>query len=230
MVLLRGNFHIPPLGHGPIPEQVTHKNFKGLNAEIPSIRYKTPRLQEIEHKVRLILNACLTKGLDFYANTDHVINTSRTAQRIITEENLPITLIPGFEADPISSDPELNHILVLGVPPQTGETLTGLALRSLRRLADKHNGILIAAHPRRDLFWQRANLQNIYDGYETYNSGFDPPTFTRDTKLTPVSNTDAHNPTTLVQRPNHNLVNAKSNTPEDILQAIREGNNQPINH
>lgn len=223
MVALRGDFHVHPLGHGPLPESAAELNFHGPDPELPRAPLS---LERSRAKVRAMLHAAVAKGLDFMANTDHEANTSRLAFEVVEEERLPLVVIPGFEAAPISADPSLNHVLVVGVPPAPGQAVTGVSLGALRALADRHGGLLVAAHPERKWFFRRGLAMGAWDAVEVTNCGTGrryPPR----SNLPRLSNSDAHSPRALLERDCVTVVEAEANTQAAILDAVRRGRVAP---
>lgn len=220
-LLLKVDLHVHPLGHGPLPEDAHNINFRGPHAESVAERYRLPGQDAIVRAVTGMVDAAKARGLDGIANTDHLLNTSPLAHAISERRKGPI-IIPGFEAAPISVRPALNHVLVVGVPPFPGQTPMGFTLQGLRAMAEKHNGLLIAAHPRSRFFWERSHILNTYAAIEGRNGGFPGEEWHRG-GLPRVAGSDAHEVETMLARCEYTEVDADERSAASILDAVRHG-------
>ena len=122
-----------------------------------------PLLYDSVQSVETILARALELGLDILSITDHdSLAGYLKAQKIINEENLNLTLVPGIE---ISSKD--GHVLAYGVDKVVEPGLT--AAETVKRI-HQLGGIAIAAHPYNPLALKDKILEVDFDAIEVFNS------------------------------------------------------------
>jgi predicted metal-dependent phosphoesterase TrpH len=187
------------------------------------------RAGEREGRIRAMVAAAERKGLDFFVNSDHAVNTSGLTQRVANDLGARVVVVPGFEAAPPSLNPAVNHVVVAGVPPGSGVVLP--RLQALRALVTRHGGVLVCAHPVGGRWLRQGARLGFFDAYEGLNASacqrrglWAPGEWAYpDVGLPRVAGSDAHTAQDLLGASWVTVVDADERTPGAILGAVRAG-------
>jgi predicted metal-dependent phosphoesterase TrpH len=161
------------------------------------------------------LEAAVEAGIQCLAVTDHdEIRSALMAEDYVAKHNLPLLLAPGMEITTIES-----HLIAVGLR----EPVAGWRpLTETIEVARSHGATIILPHPAFAHLRERTDV----DGMERFNSRYgDFPIEGIEPAL--VADSDAHNPTELLNSRCYTWVEVEELTWPEVVRAIREKRTKP---
>ena len=182
--------------------------------------FNTSFLYESVMTPEIIIQRALELDISILAITDHnSMDGYKKGQKIISERNLPILLIPAMELSTRNG-----HVLAYGIQ---SEIEKDLSLKETLFEIHRQGGIAIAAHPFFGEFGVRDGLSRYdFDGAEGYNTMtwgralLQAKTEIKKLGLPAIAGSDAHHP--CVMGTGTALFRESVNSEKDFIQAVKQ--------
>jgi len=175
--------------------------------------------------VRRILEVAVEKGLDLISITDHdTIEGSLEAMEVVSEEHLPIIILPGVEISTSSG-----HMLAYGI---TKDVESDMSMHETCKVVKKLGGVCFLAHPFDFMRCGSIKVSDfkVVDGVEVYNAksyfNFLARKFAKKYSKPGIGGSDAHSASSVGCVVNY-LENS-NNILESLFNAKYKGHKIPV--